>query len=170
MSNTNSLTPERLRELLHYDPETGVFTWIAERRRKVKAGDVAGCKRTGEYIKIRIDYQLHLAHRLAWLYVHGVWPKRFIDHINCDRSDNRIANLREACDTINAQNIIAPKAHSKSGVLGVKRYERKDGRVTWRASLRHEGRTMYIGTFDSVEQASEAYVKHKRQLHVGCTL
>ena len=90
----DKLTAERLRERLHYDAETGVFT-----RRfgsgHARAGDMAGTVHRTGYVRISIDGGKYTAHHLAWLYVHGVWPSDQIEHINRKRSDNRIANLRE---------------------------------------------------------------------------
>ena len=90
----DKLTAERLRERLHYDAGTGVFT------RRVgsghaRTGEMAGSVHSTGYVRISIDGGKYTAHCLAWLYVHGVWPPDQIDHINGNRSDNRIANLRE---------------------------------------------------------------------------
>ena len=91
------LTYERLRELLHYDPETGAFTWIKSTYRKGQPGTPAGClsKRLG-YILIGIDKRLYYAHRLAFLWMTKQWPEKEVDHINLDKADNRWANLRPA--------------------------------------------------------------------------
>lgn len=86
------LTVERLRELLDYDPETGVFRW-KEPRRKCRVGEVAGSLRKDGYVKIQVDGRFYQAHRLAWLCVYGVWPSA-IDHIDGNRANNAIANLR----------------------------------------------------------------------------
>lgn len=164
------MTPERLRELLHYDPETGSFTWSVERRRKVQKGSQAGCQNKLGYVVIRVDGKLYLAHRLAWLYTYNEWPPRFIDHINANKSDNRLCNLRLACDSINAQNIVCAKSHSSSGVLGVRRYVRRDGSISWRASIRHEGKNKYLGCYNTLDEAQSVYIATKRQLHIGRTL
>lgn len=170
MSNTNFLTAERLRELLHYDPETGLFTWAVERRRKVQAGAIAGTLNKVGYRVIRIDYRLYLAHRLAWLYSYGDWPRGVIDHVNGEHADNRLCNLRDVDDTINAQNVIKPRAHSRSGVLGAHLHIRADGLPSWRAAVRVDGKTVHLGSFQTPEQAHEAYLSAKRELHDGCTL
>lgn len=88
------LTPERLRHLVRYDLKTGVFTWRVNRTARAKAGSVAGTKNSLGYRQIGIDGHLHLAHRLAWLYVFGSHPKRRVLHINGVRDDNRFANLQ----------------------------------------------------------------------------
>ena len=91
-----TLTAARLRELLQYDPETGVFTRLVKTSNGIKVGDVAGTADARGYILIRVDGWLHLAHRLAWLHMTCEWPKGMIDHINGVRDDNRWSNLRRA--------------------------------------------------------------------------
>jgi hypothetical protein len=159
------LTAVALREQLHYEPETGVFT------RKVKTsnvfvGDVAGSLNVHGYIHIRVCGADCLAHRLAWLYVHGEWPKQQIDHINGIKTDNRIANLRDASPAMNTQNIKAARVDSRSGVLGVQRHGRR-----WRARISlGDSRLTALGQFDTPEEAYAAYVEAKRRMHEGCTL
>src|ERR1035437_1342352 len=99
-----TLTQERLKELLHYDPATGVFSWLTNMKGGVRCGDVAGCKTGGQgYIRIRLDDHCYYGHRLAFFYVNDRWPAQ-IDHINRDRSCNAWLNLREATFSTNAQN------------------------------------------------------------------
>lgn len=157
------LTAARLRELLHYDTETGVFTHIATKRQRVIAGNVAGSTAQNGYRKHRIDGGTYSGHRLAWLYVHGEWPKRWIDHINGDRSDNRIANLRDVSALVNRQNMRV--ATGAVGLLGVSRHHRQ-----YRAEIGHNYKNIVLGTFDTPEEAHAAYVQAKRRLHAGCTL
>jgi hypothetical protein len=88
------LTAEQLREQLHYDAETGVFTRRVGSS-NARAGDMAGSIHSTGYVRIGIDGGKYTAHHLVWLYVHCVWPSDQIEHINRKRSDNRIANLRE---------------------------------------------------------------------------
>lgn len=96
MSNKNStLTHARLRELLHYDPRGGVFTRLVAVPR-CPVGSIAGRVNRDGYLTVKIDNRNHLCHRLAWLYMTGEWPKKFITHLNQDRSDNRFENLGEA--------------------------------------------------------------------------
>lgn len=97
------ITQDRLRELLHYDPDTGIFTRLVSTGWRGKVGDVAGYKNPDGYLVIMIDYKLYLAHRLAWLYTYGRFPE-VTDHINGVRDDNRIVNLREVTNWENAQN------------------------------------------------------------------
>jgi hypothetical protein len=98
------LTQARLKQLLDYDPETGVFTWRVNRGGAAKAGTRAGCPTPFYYRVIRIGGRSRREHSLAWLYVHGHWPADELDHINRVRDDNRIANLREVTHAENMQN------------------------------------------------------------------
>ncbi|ESZ60498.1 HNH endonuclease [Mesorhizobium sp. C120A] len=155
-----TITAERLRELLHYDPQTGVFTWLVSPGKSVKAGAVAG--RTPDfdgYGTIRIDRRLHKAHRLAWLYMTGEFPAGQIDHANCDKLDNRISNLRPAS---NNQNMFNRPGFSKIGRLkGVNR--KRSGR--WGAEVVADGVRHYLGTYDTEEEAHATYTAAARELH-----
>ena len=114
----DKVTYEYVSKVLNYNKETGVFTWKKTTGRRAKIGDRAGCRTTG-YEFIGINKKLYPAHRLAWLMTYGDWPKEFIDHINGDPSDNRIANLREVTFSENLQNQRRAQKRSKSGLLGV---------------------------------------------------
>ncbi len=152
-----SLTPERLKELVHYNAETGDFTW-AKTRRRCRLGGKAGCRMRNGYIVIRIDDTLYLAHRLAWLYMTGDWPPEQIDHINRDREDNRWKNLRAVSNMENAWNKTVRS--NKSGFAGVRRENRK-----WLAEIKVNYRPIRLGLFDTPEAAHEAYVAAKRERH-----
>jgi len=158
------LTHEKLKELLHYDSTTGLFTWRVPTTGRTKIGDVAGTHVNG-YVRISISGILYVAHRLAWLYITGRWPADQIDHRNTIRDDNRFENLREANNIFNAQNVRKSHSNSRTGFLGVvphgKRFE---------ARIRVNGKKTYIGIFKTPEQANSAYIAAKRELHPGCTL
>jgi hypothetical protein len=109
---------ERLRELLEYDPETGVFLWKTRTSNRVKIGSVAGTKHGKGYVSISCDGKRYMAHRLAWLYVHGQFPEEQIDHINGVRDDNRLCNLRCVSSAENQMNMKLDK-RSSSGITGV---------------------------------------------------
>ena len=161
------LTAERLRELLNYCPETGVFTWRIKPCSRISVGAVAGSASHG-YLEISIESERFLAHRLAWLYTHGVWPAFQIDHLNGQRSDNRIANLRDVEPRINCQNQRKAKGDNKlSGRLGVY-FDR--GSQKWRPKIQVDGKQIYGGSYASVDEAASAYIELKRQHHVGCTI
>lgn len=163
------LTAARLRELLHYDPETGIFTWRVDRGPggcAARAGDQAGHlgKQQG-YILIGIDGQLYLAHRLAWLYVHGVWPTKLLDHEDTDRANNRIRNLREATRQFNCENIRTPNKNNKTGLLGVSPHKNR-----FAAVIHTNYRKRHLGLFDTPEEAHAVYIAEKRRIHAGNTL
>lgn len=149
---TLRVTQERLRELLSYDPATGLFTWRRTRPPCV-SGSVAGARGVRGYWRIGVDSRRYSAHRLAWLYTHGVWPADQVDHINGDRADNRIANLREATQTQNQGNR-GPRKDNSSGFKGVSRIASTQ---KWAAHLSVMGRKLHLGTFTSAKLAAEAY-------------
>lgn len=147
-------TQERLHELFHYNPETGVFTRRINRR-KWKAGEVVGTLTKGYYggyISINVDYVIYRAHRLAWVYVTGRWPVNGIDHINGDRADNRWANLREANQSQNLGNKQVQK-NSQTGVKGVS--SARGGKYA--ANLCKNRKRVYLGTFNTIAEAKAAY-------------
>ena len=131
------ITQVRLQELLSYDPETGIFRWKVDRNGNAKKGEVAGSIASDGYRAIRIDGRHYFAHRLAWFFVHGMWPADQIDHLNGRRADNRLANLREATNRENQQNLRRARSGSRSGLLGVSWHGQK-GR--WRAEIRYNGK------------------------------
>ena len=157
----DELTAERLRELLDYNPHTGEFVWRVSCR-GTKAGDIAGSSGSEGRRHIIIGYARFKAHRLAWLYVHGVWPKGLIDHINGIPSDNRIANLREASMSENLCNQRRPHSHNRSGILGV---QWKKDRNKFRARIVISGKEKHLGYFDSKEDAQAAYASAKKEFH-----
>lgn len=159
-----TITAARLREMVSYDPATGVFRWLRARSCGVKAGDIAGGKlNENGYHRFRVDGRLYVAHRLAWLYVYGQWPKGEVDHVNGERADNRIANLRDVDDTMNAQNTHGARRDNRVGLAGVGK--RKTGR--YYARIRTAGTLTFIGRFDTAEDAHAAYVAEKRRRHAG---
>lgn len=153
------VTSKRLRELLHYAPETGEFTWRVARSR-APIGAVAGAKDYYGYIVIRLDTVLYKAHRLAWLYTHGEWPATGLDHINRDKADNRIENLRMADQSVNMHNTAA-RNNSKSGVAGVTwRADRKK----WNARIKVGYKNFNLGLFDDMQAAIAARQTAERRL------
>lgn len=155
-----TLTVERLRQVLNYDPETGKFIWKVSLAPRGPIGAKAGCS-DGARIVVRIDGKLYLAHRLAWLYVTGLWPDGEIDHINMDQSDNRFCNLRSADRSENQRNTIAHR-DSKSGLKGVS-FDVSRGR--WVAKICVHGKNKQLGRFPSKEEACEAYRKAAIAVH-----
>lgn len=152
------MNKKRLHELVSYDPETGIFI------RKVNSGtaiegDVAGGKCGNGYILISLDGKQYSAHRLAWMYMHGSWPAKLIDHINGDKTDNRIQNLREAT---HFNNICNKKATSKSGFKGVTFWKRNG---SWKAQCQVRGVNKHLGYYKTPEEAHAAYVDYAKQHH-----
>ena len=151
-AQANELTAEKLRELLHYEPETGIFTRKVSTSNRVKIGDAAGSLDGHGYLQIRVQSRPHKAHRLAWLYTYGVWPKEQIDHINRNRLDNRIANLREVSHKQNQQNRSKP-SNNTSGHPGVVWNKQ---RSKWQARIRHNYKQIHLGYFSILEEAIAA--------------
>lgn len=149
------LTHERLRDVLSYDPSTGVFTWLLDTGKKRMVGNVAGYLAPDGRVSLRIDGTLYRAHRLAWFHVHGAWPSNEIDHVNGNPADNRLSNLREASHQQNMANRKRAK-HNASGVKGVY-FNKQCGK--WRASIRVDGRNRHIGHFADKHAAGQAYLK-----------
>lgn len=139
------LTQARLRELIDYDSETGIFTWreriLSKKRHSLRGGRVAGSIRPDGYIMIGVDRRSYQAHRLAWLYTHGYFPEQTIDHINRDPSDNRLKNLREASMSCNIKNSKVGK-NNKSGVKGVYWHESMS---VWIARIKTDNTYRFLG-------------------------
>ena len=148
----NTLTAERLRSVLHYEPETGIFTRKVSTSPRIKVGDAAGCPGGHGYLQIRVQNRKYLAHRLAWLYVYGEWPKDQLDHINRNRSDNRIANLREVTNKQNMQNA-SKSSRNTSGHPGA--YWLKQS-SKWVAKITHNYKLIHLGCFNTIEEAIAA--------------
>lgn len=154
------LTHERLKNQLHYDPASGVFTWAAKKQ-KVKVGSVAGKVRPNGYVEIRVDLISYQAHRLAWLYMTGDWPEADIDHINRNPSDNRFTNLRPATRSQNLCNVVALSS-STTGVKGVDLHKASG---KYRARIRAGGRRIELGLFATLDEARDAYATAAKQHH-----
>lgn len=138
------LTQDLLKSLLHYDPETGVFTWLINRPNGVKVGHKSGNRTVKGYLHISIYGRQYKAHRLAWLYIHGVWPETALDHINRDGCDNRLCNLRLATHSQNMQN----RRSKYGGVTFRHGY--------WRARISIDNRQIFLGQFKDKADAIAA--------------
>ena len=147
------VTQERLREVLNYDPETGVFTWRVPRQGTGGVGSVAGRVNPGNgYIDICIDYRRYLGHRLAWLYMTGEWPTNDVDHKDRIRTNNAWSNLRAATRAQNLANA-GKRRGSKTPYKGIQ----KAGKSGWQALITVRGVRRCLGTYRTPEQAAEAY-------------
>lgn len=149
-----------LLERMHYDHETGLFTWLKNvGGQKGKKGMIAGSLKIQGYVDIRFNGSIYKAHRLAWFYHYGKWPDGEIDHINGVKSDNRISNLRLATRAENLRNI-GRRNKNTSGYKGVSRVGNK-----WQARITANMKKIYIGLFDTREEAYAAYCKEAGKLH-----
>lgn len=155
---------DRLRELLDYNPDTGVFTWKVDRG-NARAGATAGWLEENGYRRTIVFGKKVKMHRLAWAIAHGEWPEFDIDHVNGIRDDNRISNLRLATRAQNGQNLKRALSNSSHGFLGVK----KNGN-RWNASINIDRQYIYLGCFRTPELAHQEYLKAKRQIHKFCTI
>ena len=155
------ITHELLTSVLHYDKNTGIFTWIKHRHR-ARVGSSAGCINGKGYVVIRANLKLYLAHRLAWFYVFRRFPSNQIDHINEIKIDNRICNLREVSASENKQNTYNPYVTNKLKIMGV--YPRGKSFVS---RIRVNGKKIYLGSFPTPEEAHQVYLKAKKKYHIG---
>jgi len=157
----SDLTQAKVLELFVYNPEIGVFTNRVDRRHS-RAGCEAGNTGSKGYRRIKIDNREYATHRLAWLYVYGVWPTKSLDHVDRNPLNNRIANLREATFEENRQNL-GKVASNTSGYIGVT-YNKACRK--WQASIGCAGKKFYLGLFALPEHAHAAYVAAKAKLHL----
>ena len=155
----SELTRERLKYLLRYDSEKGVFYNKAPRHGCPRGG-VAGRVRRDGYVQLQLDGTKYLAHRLVWFYVYGRWPVEQIDHIDRDRANNRISNLREATGSENRCNT-GCRQRSASGLKGV----RKKPAGTFEAYIVKHGCWNYLGTFKTAKLAHAAYSEAAERMH-----
>lgn len=148
------MNQQKLKEFLDYNPETGNFYWKVNKANNTKIGQIAGCIKNNGYVYIRINWKSYLAHRLAFFYVNGRWPLDQIDHINHNRSDNRIVNLRECNSSQNQHN----RKNSKG-------YSWHKGRKKYQAHIKINKISIYLGQFDTAEEARDCYLKAKCEYH-----
>jgi hypothetical protein len=146
-----------------YDEQSGLFAWKQKRQGAI-AGKFGSIEKTG-YVRVKLLNKKYLAHRLAWFIVHKQWPDGQIDHINGNRSDNRIVNLRVVDQSGNSQNRRAKQKNNQSGYFGVHASGAK-----WRAQIRIDKKLKHLGLFDTPELASMAYIEAKRSIHATCTI
>jgi hypothetical protein len=151
------LTQARLHELLAYDEATGCFTWRVSKSRSIQVGASAGSIGDKGYRRIAIDGRNYRAARLAWLYVYGTWPQHHIDHMNRQRDDDRVCNLRDVSVITNLMNRDAPKnSHGHTGVSF------HDGLYV--SHIGHDGEYHYLGCFPTAAEAGAAYQRAAREL------
>lgn len=144
------MNQELLKELLDYNPETGKFYWKVSKMWQISVGDEAGTLHKKECIHIKINQKSYRAHRLAWLYMYGTWPKNMIDHINGDATDNRITNLR---DVTNGENQRNRKSHRNGRLPGTTWHKYKK---LWMATAFINNKSKFIGYYDTEIEAYNA--------------
>lgn len=154
---SDTLTHEQVKAALTYNPETGKFYWLESSVRGRPKG-VAGTSHSTGYEQIRLNGKSYLAHRLAWFYMYGTWPTYEVDHINGDRADNRIANLREVTHRQNAMNRIEHRLGKLPGAYKDRRWGR------WQARIKIANTTRSLGTYDTAEEAHAAYLQAVKEL------
>jgi hypothetical protein len=147
------VTHQRLLELLLYNPEDGEFY---RKKDGTQSGSFDGCK---GYRRVMVDGVLYKAHRLVWFYVHGVWPKNQIDHIDGCKHNNKISNLRDVSQTINMYNKKNPHKTNQSGFLGVSKVG-----SSFYPRLRVDNKLIHLGAFSTGEEAQAAYMKAKEAI------
>lgn len=159
----NKITQEELKQCLSYDKDTGVFTWSARNIAGISFGSLAGTVHHSGYVNIKVRGKVHLAHRLAWIYVYGSLPDdgQVIDHVNRVKTDNRICNLRTATNTQNNYNT-AIRTNNTSGLIGV-HLQKQTGKYV--ANARLQGKQHYLGLFKCKYEASKARESFVEKAH-----
>lgn len=158
---------EVLLPFLRYDPGTGDFRWLIRPARHIRIGDIAGSFTQERYRQIKFGGKTYFAHRLAWLLTYGEWPVGQIDHINGIKHDNRIVNLREVTSSENIQAIFTAQSNSATGLRGTTQLK-ATGRFQSRIAV--AGKRVFLGDFETAEQAHAAYIKAKAELHPASNL
>lgn len=162
-----NLTAERVRDLFSYDQQTGILKRRIQSAQNTKVGDIVGSLEKSGYLRGWVDNRQYLIHRLIWLHVYGEWPISTIDHIDGNKSNNRIENLRDVPVGVNGQNKSKPNKNSSTGLLGVS--WRKDV-AKWCSQIVVGKTHIHLGFFSDPKIAHEAYLLAKRQLHEGCVI
>ena len=155
------------RRSITYDPSTGELTWSVKRpRSSSKPGDKIGSLNSWGYLRFSVAGREYMVHRVCWFLHYGRWPELQIDHINGIKTDNRIANLRDVSQHLNMQNLRPGRAKTASGLLGAHRAGSRSNKP-WAASIKVNGKSVWLGGFDSAADAHRAYMKAKATMHPG---
>ena len=152
---------ETVKKLFHYDAESGILIWRFGNGRNVKPWQEVKAKNGNGYYTAKIHGKSYLAHRLAWLYVHGSFPNKYIDHKNRIRNDNRLCNLRDVNTTDNAQNISLP-SHNKSGYIGVSWIKSHN---CWTVYVKVNKKNKWLGYYKNLDDAVAARKAGEKQYY-----
>jgi hypothetical protein len=161
MAKRDLITQEFVKECFNYSPETGVLTRAKRTSNRVNVGDVSGYKNHHGYLMVQVGGVLCSVHRVAWMYVNGVWPSGHLDHINRDRTDNKISNLRDVTPAENQHNSRIPK-NNTSGHIGVN-WNCEINK--WVAKICLNCKQTYLGCFEKLEDAVLAYKTASLKMH-----
>jgi hypothetical protein len=159
------VTQERLKEVLSYDPATGIFRWKKSLSNKRAVGEIAGVVSKRGCIVIGVDTKQYKAHRLAFLYVRGEWPANKVDHRDGDPTNNAWENLRDVTQRVNTQNFQKARVNSKTGFLGV-----SPANNGFKAQVTINGKTKNLGIYKTPQEAYEVYLGVRRKIYEGNTL
>lgn len=155
------ITQKELKSILNYNPDTGIFTWAIKPNRSIKIGDIAGSLEGRGYHRIMLNRKAYKTHRLAWLYVYGEFPLNEIDHIDQNKTNNKINNLRECSRGNNNCNILNRK-NNKSGYKGVS-WNKAKGK--WISQIQSNKQKIFLGSFDCQKKAHIAYCEAANKYH-----
>lgn len=149
-----TITLENAKDILEYHPDSGDIVWKVDNGRRVKSGHIAGSVDKGHgYRVVRYQGKAFLAHRLAWFLYYGRWPKNMIDHINGNKTDNRIKNLRDVTRSINRRNTFKTRAGRLTGCDFHKQMKK------WRARIIVNGQEQSLGLFPTEIEAHNAFLQ-----------
>jgi hypothetical protein len=154
------------KEYIDYWPDTGILTWKKKPNRNIPLGRQIGKANIWGHMAFATNGKTYMVHRVIWLLHYGKWPEHQIDHINGNKSDNRITNLRDVTQFINMQNQKVSHKNNKSGYLGV-HWSKHVPTKPWKAEIKINGKSKSIGHFATPEEAHAAYLQAKSQLHIG---
>lgn len=153
---------DRLHSLLRYDDQTGKLFWKCVTSNRVKVDDEAGTVGKNGYKYVCIDGCRFLAHRLVFFMKNGLWPNGQIDHMDNDKLNNKIENLRDCAAKENAENKKTPQKNNSVGVLGV-----SPSRKKFKAQIQVDGKNKFLGRYETISEAKAAYIDAKKSLHAG---